>query len=91
MLVLLAPRIAPVVEESGCRGDAARPPSVPVAAGHHHLLAHLDGVQVDNLEGDVIDLRLESQGGLRQFLKVVEAGGQEPNPTKRAFKPRVTR
>src|SRR5271165_6277991 len=77
MLVLLAPRIAPVVEDLAAEEMPPDAPGVTVLARHHHLLAHLDGVQVDNLEGDVIDLRLESQGGLRQFLKVVEAGGQE--------------
>ena len=59
VLVLLAPRIAPIVENLAAEQMAADAPCVPVVRRHHHLLAHLDCVEVDHLEGDVIDLRFE--------------------------------
>ena len=54
VLVLLAPGSAPVVEDLA----AKQPPGVPVTARHHHLLTHLHRVEIDDLEGDVIDLGL---------------------------------
>src|SRR5271165_3523184 len=37
-------------------------PGMPVALRHHDLLAHLHRVEVDDLEGDMIDLRFEAGG-----------------------------
>ncbi len=66
VLVLLAPGIAPVVEDLAAEQMAADTPGVPVTARHHHLLAHLHRVEIDDLEGDVIDLgfkaRCDEQG-----------------------------
>src|ERR1700751_5790533 len=56
MLVLLAPRIAPVIEDMTAEEMAPDAPGVAVATSHHDLLAHLDRVQVDHFEGNVIDL-----------------------------------
>jgi hypothetical protein len=61
MLMLLAPRIAPVVEDLTAEEMSSHAPGVTVLARHQHLLAHFDGVQVDDLESDVIDLRFKPQ------------------------------
>ena len=61
MLVLLAPGIAPVVEDLAAEEMPADAPGVAVAICHHDLLAHLDRVEIDDFEGDVIDLGFERQ------------------------------
>ena len=60
VLVLLAPGIAPVVEDLAAEQMPADAPGVAVPLRHQDLLAHLDRVEVDDLEGDMVDLRFEA-------------------------------
>src|ERR1700735_1417424 len=60
VLVLLAPGIAPVAEDLAAEQVPPDAPGMPVALRHQNLLAHLHRIEVDDLEGDVIDLRFEA-------------------------------
>ena len=60
MLVLLAPGVAPVVEDLAAEQVPADAPGVAVALRHQDLLAHLHRIEIDHFEGDVVDLRFEA-------------------------------
>ena len=61
VLVLLAPGVAPVVEDLAAEKMPADAPGMPVAPCHHDLLTHLDRVQVDHFKRNVIDLGFEPE------------------------------
>src|SRR5208282_807561 len=60
VLVLLAPGIAPVVDDLAAEQMPTDAPGVAVALRHQDLLAHLDRVEIDDLEGDMVDFRFEA-------------------------------
>ena len=61
MLVLLAPWVSPIVEDLAPEEVASDPPRMAITIGQHDLLAHFHGIEIDDLECDVIRLGLESR------------------------------
>jgi len=78
VLVLLAPGIAPIIEDLAAKQVTAHPPGMAVAFRHQHLLTHFHRVEVDDLEGHMVDLRFHSHGNedrvvIGRFVAAIQA------------------